>query len=481
MLAEIDDSRLRRQLRTEARASGKLNHPRIAQIFDYGETNGDDGGPMPYIVMELVDGEPLSRRLSDRPVLAWPEATGLAAQIAQALSSAHSRGLVHRDIKPDNVIITEDGVKLIDFGISATVGSRDADDDGRLLGTPTYVAPERIADAPVGPAGDVYSLGVLLYRMLTGTVPWSVESRTQQLEAHVFAEPDPLPPIAGLPVEVADLYQACVAKNPDARPTSGEAAAILARVGDAHVTIETSSPSDDPDATRPLTAGTRPLTRAYDLVDSPVGGRRRTGVLAVVLGAIALAVLAVAWSTGATPAPVTATDPVACETALTVLKDTGSSVTAALLITNTGPIALHGWTLTFVFPGRQTIQPDPGTGDQATVTPSGADPYRVVTTQSGPNVVARSDAGQTLPSGGAATLSLHASYQGANPLPTTFDLNGRTCRTHVTGATIAAVSPRPAPVTTTPAASTGRPAPTADPGKGKGKGKGKGHGNGDDN
>jgi len=126
MLALTDDPRLRSELRVEARASGKLNDPRIAQVFDYGETVNSEGTAAPYIVMELVAGEPLSRRLSGGAAMPWRTACAICGEIAQALTAAHRQGLVHRDIKPDNVLITDAGVKLIDFGISASIGSADS-------------------------------------------------------------------------------------------------------------------------------------------------------------------------------------------------------------------------------------------------------------------------------------------------------------------------------------------------------------------
>src|SRR5215475_8936412 len=151
MLAQPGSDRFRSQLRAEARAYGRLNTPRIAQVYDYGETESN----APYLVMEYVTGEPLSQRLAGGRSMSWPDAVTMAAQIADALREAHAHGLVHRDVKPDNVLLTAGGVKLVDFGICAMVGAPDADEDGKLLGTPAYLAPERIIDAPVHAAADV--------------------------------------------------------------------------------------------------------------------------------------------------------------------------------------------------------------------------------------------------------------------------------------------------------------------------------------
>jgi serine/threonine-protein kinase len=221
-LTQAGSERFRIRLRAEARAYGRLNTPRIAQVYDYGETDA----ATPYLVMEYVTGEPLSHRLCDG-AMPWPAAIAIAAQIADALRDAHAHGLVHRDIKPENVILTDTGAKLVDFGICAMIGAPDADENGRLLGTPAYLAPERIADTPVQAAADVYGLGVLLYRVLTGALPWQADTSTGLLRAHMFAEPAPLPEIDGLPLEAAKICAACMHKDPRARPSSAELANTL--------------------------------------------------------------------------------------------------------------------------------------------------------------------------------------------------------------------------------------------------------------
>src|SRR5690348_12016118 len=128
LLREGGDARFRSVLRAEAMAYGRVNSPRVAHVYDYGET--DDA--VPYLVMELVDGEPLADSLARGP-LPWREATRVGAELAAALAATHAQGLVHRDVTPANVIRTPDGVKLIDFGISALVGSAECDEDGQVL------------------------------------------------------------------------------------------------------------------------------------------------------------------------------------------------------------------------------------------------------------------------------------------------------------------------------------------------------------
>jgi serine/threonine-protein kinase len=224
---QMVDAAARARIQAEAQAAAALCHPNVAGVYDYGESPGPSGGPVPYVVMELVDGCPLTDVLADGPV-APSDAMRICADVAAGLAAAHARGLVHRDVKPGNVIVTAGGAKLVDFGIAATIGDLDeADADGIMLGTPAYLAPERLDDGVVVPGSDVYALGLLLYRLLAGVPPWSVETTIQMLEAHAYLPPQPLPCTEGVPVEVADLCHRCLAKNPIDRPTAADAAALL--------------------------------------------------------------------------------------------------------------------------------------------------------------------------------------------------------------------------------------------------------------
>jgi eukaryotic-like serine/threonine-protein kinase len=222
------DERFRERLKQEALAAARLCHPHITAIFDFGETSAGAGPAVPYVVMELIDGEPVSARLRRRGPMAWREAATMTAEVASALAVAHARGVVHRDITPANVMLTPAGAKVVDFGISALVGQSDAGPDGSLLGTPAYLAPERLAGGAVLPATDVYALGVLLYRCLTARLPWPAENTNEALRAHLYAAPEPLPALPGLPAAVADLCLRCLAKDPDVRPVAGELAHTLA-------------------------------------------------------------------------------------------------------------------------------------------------------------------------------------------------------------------------------------------------------------
>jgi serine/threonine-protein kinase len=214
----------RARIRDEARAAAALSHPNIAQVYDFGESQ-DNGSCLPYVVMELINGPTLAQRVKLGPL---PPRTvfRIGAEVAAALAAAHADGLVHRDIKPANVMVTAAGAKVVDFGLAAVAGPIEPEE--QLLGTPAYLAPERLTGDAVQPASDVYALGVLLYRLLTNHSPWSVETTTQMLDAHVYIEPDPLPPLPGVPPAITELVHRCLHKDPAERPTAAEASAILA-------------------------------------------------------------------------------------------------------------------------------------------------------------------------------------------------------------------------------------------------------------
>src|SRR3954468_1957362 len=222
------DPSFRRRLRAEAQAAARLSHPHITNVYDYGEATTVDGEPVPYVVMELVDGESLAAVLARVRRLPWPAAVRICAEVSAALAAAHARGIVHRDVTPANVMLTPSGAKVVDFGISALIGENDIDPDGSLLGTPAYLAPERLEGGQGSPATDVYAVGLLIYRTLIGQLPWDVGTTTALLRAHQYTEPEPLPPVNGLPPAVEALIARCLEKRPDDRPSSAELAHVLA-------------------------------------------------------------------------------------------------------------------------------------------------------------------------------------------------------------------------------------------------------------
>ncbi|MFF0154672.1 serine/threonine-protein kinase [Micromonospora sp. NPDC005203] len=216
------DPQLRATIQREARAAARLTHPHVTQVYDYAEATLAGGVVVPYLVMELVDGHNLADRLRGGP-LPWPEAVRVAGQIAAALAAAHRIGVVHRDVKPGNVMLTDTGAKVLDFGIAA-LGGLDGQSGEPLMGTPAYFAPERLTAGPPDPASDVYALGALLYRTLTGQAPLPVQSWEDALEVHRRGTPVPPLRVPGLPADIAELTLACLAANPADRPSAAHLA-----------------------------------------------------------------------------------------------------------------------------------------------------------------------------------------------------------------------------------------------------------------
>ncbi|MCG5216981.1 serine/threonine-protein kinase [Streptosporangium sp. KLBMP 9127] len=214
-------------IRREARATARLIHPDAIEVYDYGETITSGGRMAAYVVMRLLDGRPLSERITEGP-LPWREAVPIAVRMATVLAAAHERGIVHRDVTAENVLLTCDGAKLLDFGIAAFVGEQ-IDESLAEYGTPPYVAPERLEGAAIDPAVDVYSLGVLLFEMLTGRTPYP-ETTWEEIELARRDRRPPVPEVPGLPNEVAALCQWCLDPDPELRPQAQHVAERLGRV-----------------------------------------------------------------------------------------------------------------------------------------------------------------------------------------------------------------------------------------------------------
>ncbi|GGM65141.1 protein kinase [Dactylosporangium sucinum] len=211
----------RDRIRREARAAARIEHPNAIGVYDYGETVTPRGRIAAYVVMQLLDGASLASRLVEGP-LPWQEALLVASTVAEVLNAAHRRGVVHRDVTPENVMLTTDGVKLLDFGIAAEEGQREE----VTFGTPPYVAPERLVGAPATGATDVYALGVLLYEMLTGATPYPAAT-WEELERALADGYYPPLAVPGLPARVAAICHRCLSASPRDRPTAAEVAATL--------------------------------------------------------------------------------------------------------------------------------------------------------------------------------------------------------------------------------------------------------------
>ena len=212
------------RFRAEARHAALVNHEGIANVFDYGEEEGSA-----YLVMELVPGEALSAVLERERVLSTDRVLDIVAQTASALHAAHSAGLVHRDIKPGNLLITPDGrVKITDFGIARIADQVPLTATGQVMGTVQYLSPEQASGHPASPGTDIYSLGIVAYEALAGRRPFTGESQVAIAMAQINDQAPELPATVSEPVR--NLVYSCISKSPAERPAS---AAHLARAAQA--------------------------------------------------------------------------------------------------------------------------------------------------------------------------------------------------------------------------------------------------------
>jgi eukaryotic-like serine/threonine-protein kinase len=277
------DDEFAHRFRREAQTAARLAHPNVVQIFDTGEEDGDQ-----FIVMEYVEGEGLDAVLAREGRLDPARALGLGEQACAGLAYAHDQGVVHRDVKPANLLLRADGVlKVTDFGIAQAADATALTQAGTLLGTASYVAPEQARGAKVGPAADVFSLGVVLYELLTGKLPWRIESLADL--PNVGAKP--ARPIRELAPEVSPAVEGAVMRSletdPRRRPADcGELLSEL-RTGD-----EALLGPQRTEATRPLreTAATE-LMRRRRPTRRRVRGGRWVRALAVFLVAVILGIV----------------------------------------------------------------------------------------------------------------------------------------------------------------------------------------------
>jgi len=262
----LPDAASRRRLAAEARAAARLAHPGIVEIYDV-----DTEGEMPVLVMELVDGESLAARLDRGGPLPADEAARIAADVGDALYHAHRQGIIHRDVKPGNVLLGRDGsTRLVDFGIahSLAAAAERLTLDGSVVGTPRYMAPEQLTDGAIGPRTDLFGLGLLLHEMLTGRLPFKATAPVALAEEQAAGPP----PVNGIEPPLAALIRACLEPNAEKRPVHAGAVATALRawlVGDPAPALAVAARQPVPPAPEP-SVDTQAVTQQMVAVGPPV-------------------------------------------------------------------------------------------------------------------------------------------------------------------------------------------------------------------
>ncbi len=288
------DEDLRRRFVREARLAARLAHPNVVRVFDVGE---DDGRP--FIAMEYVEGETLAELVARRGPLPAAEAASLGVQACAGLAAAHAAGLVHRDVKPQNLLLGTDGVlKLGDFGVAVGHEGTKLTLAGTVLGTVGYLAPEQARGEQVSAAADIYALGAVLYELLAGEPARSAASLSELGAEDGFRPPDVARRLAGAPPELVEAVSACLSVEPADRPSSAAALARqLAVVASQAATL--SLPADPAQRATAILApsSARPSRRWWQ-------PRRVAAAAALVAAAVAGLAAALALSTGGhTPRP----------------------------------------------------------------------------------------------------------------------------------------------------------------------------------
>jgi tRNA A-37 threonylcarbamoyl transferase component Bud32 len=335
------DARATRRFVREARATAQLTHPNVTRVYDFGR----DGG-VPYLVMELLEGDTLADRLAGGP-LPPAEAARIGAAVAEALDAAHRRGIVHRDVKPANVLVTPAGeVKVMDFGIAAAADETHSTTGSGLYGTAAYVSPERAAGRAPTPAADLYSLGAVLYALLTGRPPFVGDAPVLVVRAHLHERPRPVRELAPwVPARLATACEAALAKDPTQRPSSAAGLAMRLRAAacgpGAPVPEGAGAPTmglrpprrrDPPRRQRPADptraiaaapAGASSATTVRVGAGRAVWGRHRRRTAPLLVGALvvvlaALAVMELRGGDQAAPAPVATATPAAPQVTVTL-------------------------------------------------------------------------------------------------------------------------------------------------------------------
>jgi eukaryotic-like serine/threonine-protein kinase len=349
LAADADPARFER----EARAAAGLSHANIGAVYDYGRAD-----ERPFIVLEYLPGGSLEDRLAGGRPLPDDETRRIAAGIAAGLAHAHEHGVVHRDLKPANILFDAEGrAKIADFGIARAGDASGLTQAGTVLGTAAYISPEQAAGRPATPASDVYSFGVILFRMLTGRLPFESPDGLALAAMHRDL---PAPPVAGLRPDAPPLLEsvaaAALAKSPADRPRDGAA-----------LSAELSGASGRPAAAPDSTAATQVM------VPAPTPPKRRSRLLVPVIVALVAAAgvgLAMAVTLGSgtttppsTSQPTTGSNPVTTAATTAATSPTEQTTTAA-----TSTFAPTTTPSTSAGSATAPTEPDPGTTARATTT-----------------------------------------------------------------------------------------------------------------
>ncbi|MCA9596234.1 MAG: protein kinase [Myxococcales bacterium] len=299
------DSDLPPRFIQEAKAAAAVSHPNVVQITDFGTLPSGQ----PYFVMELLDGVPLSRVIRDGGPVPVQRAVGIAAQVAQALAAAHVAGVVHRDLKPDNIQVSPMGdrdlVKVLDFGLAKVAGGSRFTRAGMVFGTPHYMSPEQAAGEPSDHRVDVYALGIVLYEMLTGKLPFEADTFMGVLTKHIYMTPSLPSQVLGDarvlgPLEA--VVMRCLEKKPDKRFASMDE--LLAELESAAGALGFSEApiSDAPTSRRSVPVVSSPAPTVIDSVQLPIV-KRRFPPWVVVGGVLLLLVVVAAFGLGGQSSP----------------------------------------------------------------------------------------------------------------------------------------------------------------------------------
>ncbi|MEP7053963.1 MAG: Stk1 family PASTA domain-containing Ser/Thr kinase [Actinomycetota bacterium] len=297
----------------EAKAAARLSHPNVVAIYD----QGSDGGRV-FLVMEHIDGGTLRDRLRSEGRLSPAAALGVMEPVLEALAAAHDAGLVHRDVKPENILISSDGrIKVADFGLARAIETTGMTTTGLLIGTVSYLAPEQVSTGRADPRSDVYSAGIVLFELLTGAPPYDGDTPLSVAYRHVNdSVPAPSSLLVGVPREVDEVVRRATLRDPEARPATARDLLVGVRhaqlaVAAAGATTALRPIADAPTLITPLRRGRGPNPNYTRVLRAPGGGRppivgpvrrrrrpRRSAVALLAILLLALAVAIIGWRLG---------------------------------------------------------------------------------------------------------------------------------------------------------------------------------------